>query len=153
MRFGVDGHLALLHGVQQRGLRFSRGTVDFIGQQEAGEHRALDQFEFVLLQVEDAGAGDVRGNQIRRALDASEFRAKHLGECSHQEGFAHAWNAFNQHMVACEDGNQGVVDHGLLADDHFGNLGAGCGKGLFQVVEGGGHGGRIGELKSEVSAC
>ncbi len=36
-------HQALLHGLQQRRLRLGGRAIDFVGQQERGEHRALDE--------------------------------------------------------------------------------------------------------------
>ena len=37
----ADGHLVLLHGLQQRGLRLRRRAVDLVGQHDVGEDRAL----------------------------------------------------------------------------------------------------------------
>ena len=37
----TDGHLPLLHGLQQCGLHFARGAVDFIGQHQIGKNRSL----------------------------------------------------------------------------------------------------------------
>ena len=39
MRVAVHRHLALVHRLQQRGLRFGSGAVDFIGQQDIRKHR------------------------------------------------------------------------------------------------------------------
>ena len=61
---------------EQRRLRFGRRAIDLVGQQEGGEDRALDQREFVALQVEDVGAGDVGGHQVGRELDALELAAE-----------------------------------------------------------------------------
>jgi K(+)-stimulated pyrophosphate-energized sodium pump len=41
----ADGHLALLHRLQQRGLGLGRRAVDFVGQQDVGEDRPLDEAE------------------------------------------------------------------------------------------------------------
>ena len=41
----ADGHFALLHGLQQRGLGLGRRAVDFVGQQDVGEDRPLDEAE------------------------------------------------------------------------------------------------------------
>jgi hypothetical protein len=37
--FAADGDLALLHRLQQRGLRLGRGAVDLVGQHDVGEDR------------------------------------------------------------------------------------------------------------------
>ena len=39
-RLAADGHLAFLHGFEQRGLRFGRRAVDFVGENQIGENRA-----------------------------------------------------------------------------------------------------------------
>jgi hypothetical protein len=36
----VDGHLALVHGFEQRGLRLGRGAVDLVRQEKVGEDGA-----------------------------------------------------------------------------------------------------------------
>ena len=41
----ADRHFALLHRLQQRGLRLRRRAVDFVGQQDVGEDRPLDEAE------------------------------------------------------------------------------------------------------------
>ena len=37
----ADGHLPLLHGLKQRALHLGRGPVDFVGQDDVREDRAL----------------------------------------------------------------------------------------------------------------
>jgi hypothetical protein len=41
-----DGHLPFLHSFEQRGLRFRRRAVDFIGQDKVAENGALLENEF-----------------------------------------------------------------------------------------------------------
>ena len=41
----LHGHLPLLHGLEQRGLRLRRCPVDLVGEQQVGEHRALTELE------------------------------------------------------------------------------------------------------------
>jgi hypothetical protein len=75
--------LALLHGLQQRGLGLGRGAVDLVGEQEVGEHRARDEAKLppstgggVLL--EHLGAGDVGGHQVGCELDTREPQVQYL---------------------------------------------------------------------------
>ena len=44
----ADGHLPLLHGLQQRGLGLGRRAVDLVGQDDVGEHRPLHEAEHPL---------------------------------------------------------------------------------------------------------
>jgi hypothetical protein len=68
-----NGHLPLLHGLEQRALRLGRRPVDLVRQQDVGEDRALLRAEVAGVGVVDAGADDVGRQQIRRQLDAVEL--------------------------------------------------------------------------------
>ena len=98
--FPIDGDLPLLHGFQQRRLRFRPGPVDLIDQQQIGEHRPGLKLESRLAGIEDMQAGDVGRHQIRSALDAPEVPAQHLGEGLAQQGLAHSGRAFQQDVAA-----------------------------------------------------
>ena len=76
----LDRHLALLHRLEQRGLRLRRGAVDLVGEQEVGEDRAGAEDELGRPLVEDLRAGDVGGHQVRRELDARETERGRLRE-------------------------------------------------------------------------
>ena len=62
VRVGVDGDLAFVHGFEQRGLRFGRGAVDFVGQQEVGEDRSALELKLLLEGIVDGNAKHVRGS-------------------------------------------------------------------------------------------
>ncbi len=123
-RFAFDGHLSLLHGLQQRGLGLGRGAVDLIGQDDVGKDRALAQLEGVLGAVEDVSAGDVAGQQIGCELDALEFQPEHFGKAAGHQGLAQAREVFQQDVPACQHGRHhhfeqvALAHHGPL---HFGN--------------------------------
>jgi len=117
MGLAVDGDLALLHGLEQGGLRLGRGAIDFIREEECGEDRALDEGELVALEVEDVCAGDVRGHQVGRELDAVVLAPEDARERADEERLGHARHALHQRVLICEDGDEGVIDDLLLADD------------------------------------
>ncbi len=52
----VDGDLALVHGFQQRRLRFGGGAIDLVGQQEIGEDGTGLEFECFGMRVVDGDA-------------------------------------------------------------------------------------------------
>ncbi len=97
----------LLHGFQKRRLRFRRGAVDLVGQQNVGEDRTALKLKtpsaFGRLQ-HDVGADQVRRHQVRRKLDALKLQVQRLGQSPHQQRLAQPRHAFQQHMPA---GNQG----------------------------------------------
>ena len=45
VRGPVEGHLALLHRLEERGLRLRRRAVDLVGEEHLGEHRPLAEGE------------------------------------------------------------------------------------------------------------
>ena len=96
----VDRDLALLHGFQQGRLRLGRGAVDFVGQQEVGEDRALHQREGVVLEREEIGAEQVTGQQVRRELDAPELEADARREALREKRLGRARHAFEQDVAA-----------------------------------------------------
>ena len=86
----IDAHLALAHRFQQRRLRARRGAVDFVGQQNVGEDGAFVEMKLLVALVEDGHAQNVRGQQIRRELDALEPGVNGTRERLGQGGFARA---------------------------------------------------------------
>ena len=140
MRVAVDRHPPLLHGLEQRGLRFRGGAVDFIGEQKGGEDRPFDEDELVLLHVENARAGDVGGHEIGGELDAVELAPEHPRERAHEQRFGDTGHALDERVVAGEDGDERLIDHVLLADDDFAHFGAGTGEDVLDVGGVGGHG-------------
>ena len=68
-----DGDVLLLHRLQQRRLGARAGAVDFVGHQQLGEHRALDEAEGAAAAVallQHFRAQDVGRHQVGRELDA-----------------------------------------------------------------------------------
>ena len=132
--FAIDGDGPLLHGLQQRRLRLGGRAIDFVGQQKGGEHRPAHQREFVALEVEDVGAGDVGGHQVRRELDARELAAEHVRQRARQQRLGDARHAFDQRVLARQDHDQRRVDHLILAQNHFAHFGARGGEGLVEFI-------------------
>ena len=79
----------LLHGFEQRALRLGRRAVDFVGQQDVAEDRALHERPGAVagggVFFDDVGAGDVARHQVGGELDALENQAKGLREGAHQQ--------------------------------------------------------------------
>ena len=139
MRVAVDADLPLLHGLEQRGLRLSGRTVDFVGEEEGRENRPAHEVEFVLLQVEDGRSRDVGRHQVWRELDAVELAAENMGERADKQRLGHAWHAFDERMAAREDGDEREVHHALLSDDDLGDLLARSPEDFLELIEVGLH--------------
>jgi hypothetical protein len=71
--FAAVRDAALLHRLQQRGLRFGRRPVDFVREQHVGEDRPLHEREFLEaalgILLDDLRADNVGRQQVRRELD------------------------------------------------------------------------------------
>ena len=99
----VDGHLALLHRLEQRRLRLGGRAVDLVGQQDLREQRARAELEVVGLQVQDRGAGDVARHQVGRELHALEPQPEQRREDPDERGLADPRDVVDQDVVARED--------------------------------------------------
>ena len=124
MRLAADGHLPLLHRLEQGALHLGGRAVDFVGQQQVGEDRAAVRRERALLGLEDHGADDVAGQQVGRELDALELHAQRLAERLDEERLGEAGHALEQHVAVGEQGDQQALDDDILADDGLGDFGA-----------------------------
>jgi len=115
-RVAVGGHLSLAHGLEQGGLRFCRRTIDLIGKQKVGEHRARLKFEAVRRVTDDADPCDVGRHQIGSELDASEPHAECTGQCANEDRLRCSRNAFEKCVTSRQKGHQCLLDNRLLTD-------------------------------------
>ena len=96
----VDGHLVLLHHLEQGGLGLGRGPVDLVGHDDVGEHRADMELERGVGLVVDLDAGDIGGEEVGGELDALERAVDRLGQGPGQRGLPDPGNVLDQE-VAC----------------------------------------------------
>ena len=126
-RFADRGHFVFLHRLEHGGLRFWRGAVDFVGQHDVGEHRAMDELKFAAAAgciLQNVGAGDVHRHQVGRELDAAEFQRHRFGQFADEQRFGQARHAHQQGMAAGKQADRKLFDDPVLADDDAGQLGA-----------------------------
>ena len=119
--------VVLLHGLEQRGLGLGRRAVDLVGQEHVGEERAAartgTRARRSPVLLEDVRAGDVGGHQVGRELDALEVEVAALPASVRTSSvLARPGTPISRQWPRREDGDQHLVDHLLLADDHFGHL-------------------------------
>ena len=104
----LDGDAPLLHGFQQRRLGLGRGAIDLVRQHDVGKYRALHKHQLATtafgIFLQQIGAGDVRGHQIRRKLDAREFQIDAFGDGLHQHRLGKPRHAHQQAVTADEQG-------------------------------------------------
>ena len=119
IRMHVDSDLGIVHGFKQRGLRFGRGAVDFVRQQDIREDRSMLEFELLLDGGIDGDPQHVRGQHVAGELDPLKAAVECPGERLAQGRFTHPWNAFNQQVATGEDRYQRQADHLILAANDF----------------------------------
>jgi hypothetical protein len=66
--------------------------------------------------VQHVRARDVRGQQIRRELDAPEAQAERLGDAAHEQGLGEPWHTHEQRVPPSEQRHEQRVHHFFLAD-------------------------------------
>jgi len=142
--FLADRDVLFLHRLQQSGLSLRRRAVDFVGEDDLAENRAalenkLSAAGFGVF-LDDFRAGDVRGHQIGRELDAAEAEVHRVGKRFDQQRLREAGNAFEEAMTARSDGDEDLLDDGLLSHDAPGERGFE----LLEIFDEGGGGGSVG---------
>ena len=123
----ADGHLPLLHGLQQGALHLGGRTVDLVGQDEVGENGALLHVELLLLLRVDERTDDVGRQQVRRELYAAETGIDRLGEGRDGQRLGQTGHALQQDVAVGKQSDEQRVDQVFLADDHLAHL---AGKGI-----------------------
>ena len=125
-----DRHVVLLHGLQQRRLGARAGAVDLVRHQELTEDRTGDEAEAALAAgafLEHLAAQDVGRHQVGRELDAARVEPEHDAHGLDQLGLGEAGQADQQRVSAAEHGDQRLLDHPFLPEDHVADRGLGGG--------------------------
>jgi hypothetical protein len=116
----------LLHRFEQCRLRFGRGAVDFVGQQDVRKDGAAHEGPGAVagggIFLDDVGTGDVGGHQVRRKLDAFKNQAKRLGHGAHQQGLGSSRQTGDQAVAAHEQRDHDLFQDFFLAHDHAAHL-------------------------------
>ena len=72
--------------------------------------------------LDDVHAGDVRGHQVGRELDAAKLEVERPRQGAGHQGLAQPGHTQQEDVAAAEQADQHVIDDRLLADDHLGDL-------------------------------
>ena len=137
-KFAAGGDLLFLHGFEHGRLGLGRGAIDFVGENQVREDRAALELEGAFARVgvhDEVRAENVGGHEVGRELDAIERHVEYLAERADEERLAEAGHAFEQHMSAAEQSDEGVFDDGGVADDDFADLGLESGVGVAEGLD------------------
>ena len=102
-------HPPFLHRLEHRRLGLGRGAVDLVGQQNVGEDRAglkLHPPRPVGRLLQDRGAQDVAGHQVRGELHPAEAQRHQLPQRLDQHRLAYARHALQQDVPAAQHPRQ-----------------------------------------------
>ena len=107
----VDRDVALLHALEQAGLRLRRGAVDLVDEHDVREDRAGPELEALLALVVDVGADDVGREQVRGALDARELAVERARERARQRRLADARIVLDEDVALRQQRHDDVPQH------------------------------------------
>jgi hypothetical protein len=116
-RFAPDGHLPLLHDLQQRALHLRGRAVDLVGQQQVGEYRPEGHIELARRLVVDPGTDEVGRHQVGSELDSLELPADRASQRLDRERLGQPRDALNEQVTAGEHGNRHALEQYILTND------------------------------------
>ncbi len=131
LAFGSD--LAFLHGFEQRALRFGRGAVDFVGEQDLRKDGAGKEAESAFFTVKNGEANDVGREHVAGKLNARELQAEQARQCVRQCGFANARQVFDEQVAVRQQAGQRKPDLFVFAENDFVGGGNDFGNGRWFV--------------------
>ena len=97
-------YLPLFHRFEHGRLDFRRCTIDFVAKHNVREYGSgfESKLAFAICLVIHFGPGHVRGQQIRRELDATEVSLEILGQCFDRPGLSKTGQSLNQQIAICQ---------------------------------------------------
>ena len=120
MRPVSDGHLALLHGLEECRLHLGSRSVDLIGQDEVGKDGSLAHGELARVGVVDLGTHQIRRQQVGSELQAVELRVNGLRHAGDSQGLGQTRDTLKQNVPTRQETEGQALDEALLANDHLG---------------------------------
>jgi hypothetical protein len=103
---------------EQRALGLGAGSVDLVGQQHLGEHRAGVEHEVLAAALVDGHAHEVAGHQVGGELHARELQAEGARQRVRQGRLADAGHVLDQQVPAGQQAGHAVRDLLRFAHDH-----------------------------------
>ena len=119
-RLAERRHSLLLHRLEQRRLRLRRRAVDFVRQQQVGEHGPWMKRELLppVAFLQDVASRDVGRQQVRRELNPPEIQRQQSRQRFHEFRLPEPRQTFEQDMPAGEQRGNDFIDHLFLAENH-----------------------------------
>jgi hypothetical protein len=112
---GVDGDLAFLHALEERGLRLGARAVDLVSEHDVREDGTRLELEVPTLLVEDVHAGHVGRQQVGGELDPAERAVDRSSDRLGEHRLADARDILDQDVPLGHQGGERKPDLRLLA--------------------------------------
>ena len=113
----LDRDLALLHRLEQRRLGLGWGSVDLVGEQQAGEQGTAPERELLLALVVDERPGEVRRQEVRRELRTGELQPEGGREGPGRKRLAETREVLDEDVSARQDRAEDEGERLSLPDD------------------------------------
>ena len=122
VRFTPDGDLMFGHRFEKRCLRFGRRSVDFVRENEIGEHRASLKLKLaiarLLIGLDQFRAENVGRHHVGRELNPGELEIKTFRQCTDEKGLRQPRNADYERVAVAQQGDEQLLDDFVLPDNH-----------------------------------
>ena len=122
MRRLVDGHLALLHRLEQRRLRARGGAVYLVDEDDVRRQGAGPVLESLGALVVDGDPGYVARHQVRRALNTPEREVERACDRAGESGLPHPGHVIEQDVALNEKRAEELLRHLALPDHDRGDV-------------------------------
>ena len=103
----IDRYLEVVHRLQEARLRLGGCSIDFVGQDDVREDRALLELELTLPGIVDRHAEDIGRKQIAGKLDPLEAAAQRSGEGLGKRGLADSRDVLYQEVSPSQQRDDG----------------------------------------------
>ena len=109
---------------RRRALHFGGRAINFIGEHEVGEDRAVMRGELSRVGLKDHRADNVARQQVGRELDAIAMHAECGAERLDEKGLGETGHALEEDVTVGEERDQESFDDNVIAEHGFGDFGA-----------------------------
>ncbi len=118
-RVRVDRHLELAHALEEARLRAGNRAVDLVRQEHVAHHGAGVKHELPRLLAVDRKPRHVRGQEVRRELNAAELPADAPSQRLRHQRLAQARHILQEHMSARQQRHRHELERPPLAHHHL----------------------------------
>ena len=117
MDLPLCAHCRFGHRLEERRLRPRGRAIDLVGEDDVGEDRPPPKQECAALPLQDRNPSNVRGKEIRSALDPTEGTVHAARQGLRQNRLSNPRHVLDEHMAASEQADDDPVDRLRIAQE------------------------------------